>query len=841
MRHALAEHADLFQHPDAGVVLKRDVGFDAMQLELIEAEGQQAQRDLRRQPASGVAIVDAEADACNAGRRARQAAVSDDLPIGAQTPDEVEQAAPLAFAAILHVALHAPGAILEFGRLHRLTAHIGWARLERLHGRRILEAQFAQEKTGRLELRQHNVLRSSAPYLCRMRDSAGSKAKEGGGCLPLIVCSCSHTSYLSMIFLPKTGSHFRDHALAMEARHQTWRHLAGSNRLARSKRPTQLRHLAAVWRLADHAGWACGRGEPLAVGRRANHAARAFLDHRPLAVRPQPDAAARALLDDEAPAVRPLPDAAFRAVPGRIDPDAVRRLATHAGRAGADHRTAKPTVPARTRRAAVAVAENLAIAAGRGRRRERQAVVADPLQAHRACRRLNDRHWRRADAERDVRRCRREVVGRVGVLIAARWRVVDLDAVGHFAAHLQGLLLREIDAHDQEDALVDAERHRIARAAVGRAGAGAAPAAEDRGRARRHGVGDVDLVVVGAGSRIPDPHVIAAPDPVAEREAAERALGDLEVGFFLLAQMRNQRGGGVLIVSRIGVLAARRGRIQDLGLVPYPADEALGDRIGHVNAHRDGHLLPRIEQHRRKRCAGIARRSARTPIECWTREDRAHAGPCLDRVTNLDGVVVDTGAGIGDRDQEAAAVLVLADRPARHGLLLELQVGRRADRGRHPVARRHTVRRHDAERRIAGEKLGKTRRAFAWLPDFDIAHMASLLRAGGLLVVIEEIARERRLVLWPRQRHVVALQAVDVERALIDQLAGMRLVVAQGVAGRPDHAIARTTPHPAGRVVAITQGDAASRVAVVAGEADGIFLRLPSALRIALIAQNRGL
>src|SRR5262245_50530234 len=304
MRHALAEYADLFQHPDAGVVLKRDVGFDAMQLEFIEAEGQQAQRDLRRQPTSGVAIVDAEADACNAGRRARQAAVSDDLPIGAQTPDEVEQAAPLAFAAILHVALHAPGAILEFGRLHRLTAHIGWARLERLHGRRILEAQFAQEKTGRLELRQHNVLRSSAPYLCRMRDSAGSKAKEGGGCLPLIVCSCSHTSYLSMIFLPKTGSHFRDHALAMEARHQTWRHLAGSNRLARSKRPTQLRHLAAVWRLADHAGWACGRGEPLAVGRRANHAARAFLDHRPLAVRPQPDAAARALLDDDAPAAR---------------------------------------------------------------------------------------------------------------------------------------------------------------------------------------------------------------------------------------------------------------------------------------------------------------------------------------------------------------------------------------------------------------------------------------------------------------------------------------------------------------------------------------------------------
>src|SRR5262245_14938311 len=190
--HALAEHADLFEDADAGVILERDIGFDAMQLELIETEGEQAQRDLGRQPASGAAIVDAEADACNAGRGARQAAVSDDLTVGAQPPDEVEQAAPLALAAILHVALHASGTILEFGRLHRLTAQIGRARLERLHGRRILEAQFAQEKTGRLELRQHNVLRSSAPYLCRMRDSAGSK-REGEAFASPSWCACAVT------------------------------------------------------------------------------------------------------------------------------------------------------------------------------------------------------------------------------------------------------------------------------------------------------------------------------------------------------------------------------------------------------------------------------------------------------------------------------------------------------------------------------------------------------------------------------------------------------------------------------------------------------------------------
>jgi len=94
MRHTLAEHADLFQHSDASMILKRDAGFDPVQLELSEAEGKQAQRNLGRKPASRIALVDTEAKArdaaCNAGRGARQAAMSDDLPIGAQPPDEIE-------------------------------------------------------------------------------------------------------------------------------------------------------------------------------------------------------------------------------------------------------------------------------------------------------------------------------------------------------------------------------------------------------------------------------------------------------------------------------------------------------------------------------------------------------------------------------------------------------------------------------------------------------------------------------------------------------------------------------------------------------------------------------
>jgi hypothetical protein len=42
VRHAFAEHADLFQDPDAGGVLQRHVRLDAMQLQIIEAEGQQS-------------------------------------------------------------------------------------------------------------------------------------------------------------------------------------------------------------------------------------------------------------------------------------------------------------------------------------------------------------------------------------------------------------------------------------------------------------------------------------------------------------------------------------------------------------------------------------------------------------------------------------------------------------------------------------------------------------------------------------------------------------------------------------------------------------------------------
>src|SRR5215470_3999214 len=61
VRHALAEHADLFQDPDAGGILQRHVRLDAMQLQIVETEGEQAQCDLGGKSASRVNVVHAKA------------------------------------------------------------------------------------------------------------------------------------------------------------------------------------------------------------------------------------------------------------------------------------------------------------------------------------------------------------------------------------------------------------------------------------------------------------------------------------------------------------------------------------------------------------------------------------------------------------------------------------------------------------------------------------------------------------------------------------------------------------------------------------------------------------
>src|SRR5262249_28390038 len=104
VRHALAEHADLFQDPDAGGILQRHVRLDAMQLQVIETEGQEAQRNLGGKSASRVNVVHAKAEARNPWCGSRQAGMANDLPVAGQPRNEVVKPAVFAFTAMLHVA-----------------------------------------------------------------------------------------------------------------------------------------------------------------------------------------------------------------------------------------------------------------------------------------------------------------------------------------------------------------------------------------------------------------------------------------------------------------------------------------------------------------------------------------------------------------------------------------------------------------------------------------------------------------------------------------------------------------------------------------------------------------
>src|SRR6185312_13157205 len=110
--------------------------------------------------------------------------------------------------------------------------------------------------------------------------------------------------------------------------------------------------------------------------------------------------------------------------------------------------------------------------------------------------------------------------------------------------------------------------------------------------------------------------------------------------------------------------------------------------------------------------------------------------------------------------------------------------------------------------------------------DHDIAEMAARVRVEAI-VVVDEIRRERRLVLRPQQRNRIALQAIDNERtAGLQALNDCRIArVAQLFAGAPERAAAHRAIDVSGRIVAVTDGDAAIVVAMVRQKADRIFIR----------------
>src|SRR5688572_5570658 len=67
-QHTLAHHADALEQPDAGQVLDRDVSLDPVQLQVREAEGDEACRHLGSEAAPRMGFVDADAEAAGPGR-----------------------------------------------------------------------------------------------------------------------------------------------------------------------------------------------------------------------------------------------------------------------------------------------------------------------------------------------------------------------------------------------------------------------------------------------------------------------------------------------------------------------------------------------------------------------------------------------------------------------------------------------------------------------------------------------------------------------------------------------------------------------------------------------------
>jgi hypothetical protein len=76
--------------------------------------------------------------------------------------------------------------------------------------------------------------------------------------------------------------------------------------------------------------------------------------------------------------------------------------------------------------------------------------------------------------------------------------------------------------------------------------------------------------------------------------------------------------------------------------------------------------------------------------------------------------------------------------------------------------------------------------------DRDVAHMAARRGVREPIVVIDEIAPKRRLVVAPNAPRFLALQAIDVQNARFAEACGERGVrgVAQLFPGRPHESTA---------------------------------------------------
>ena len=111
-------------------------------------------------------------------------------------------------------------------------------------------------------------------------------------------------------------------------------------------------------------------------------------------------------------------------------------------------------------------------------------------------------------------------------------------------------------------------------------------------------------------------------------------------------------------------------------------------------------------------------------------------------------------------------------------------------------------------------------------PDRDIAKVAARLGVVEAIVVIDEVALQRRHIGGTHEIDAVALQAVHIGRAALCEAGGKRRILchAQLLARRPQEAAAGVAVEPAARVVAVADCEAAVAVAQRRGKADGVLI-----------------
>ncbi len=295
-------------------------------------------------------------------------------------------------------------------------------------------------------------------------------------------------------------------------------------------------------------------------------------------------------------------------------------------------------------------------------------------------------------------------------------------------------------------------------------------------------------------------------------------------------------------------------------------DEAGRANLGHTLAV-DGDEALRTEDDVRNALAVLEMGSARAPADAVRVFDhsgrarlRRHAFAVVEEVVHrADALAVGHPLHAG-RAVERYALAVIEGEPwrtgerRRHALALVPHIARRTrviDAGAVPIAGTRRARdrddalavRVDGPRRASDHRRRWRRRdinslADARVVDGDRAHVAAVIGAAGLVVVVDEPAVERRRVLRLDEARSVALEAVDGSVGIRRhrRIAGIE----QALPRRPQRGAACIGVDGSIRLIAVAERNAAVGIVVRRREADGIFVRLEAPVAGARIADGFG-